>query len=459
MLFRKSQNPANIASAEPTFAGDAGMPSEWETAVDAMLAGAYGKVPAGSDSLGKKLRQLADQMAEQGLLEAKHIVDLSIVCAESVTGAAEMMRDINAVEANTHTIAAASEELVASVRDIAQTSESASADATNAQAVAARSLSDSARAVESMQHIANAVEAAAGKVSALAEASAQIGEIVNQIEAIAKQTNLLALNATIEAARAGEMGKGFAVVASEVKNLANQTAKATDDIRTRISGLRAEMAEIVTSMNSGAEAVQKGREVIDATGEGMREVSAQVESVTSKIHDIATILQQQSEASTEVAKGIEDILRLAKLNSVAVDKVVGTMERSDPVITSAVAELVKRDIPDLTVHLAKSDHMIWRRKLAQMVVGRIALKAGELADHHKCRLGKWCDAISDSGLKGHPAFKALEEPHKLVHAHGIEAARRFELGDIDGAIREIDLTAEASVDVMRLLDELGNRKA
>ena len=103
------------------------------------------------------------------------------------------------------------------------------------------------------------------RVDALARASQRIGEIVAQIEAIAKQTNLLALNATIEAARAGEAGKGFAVVATEVKNLANQTARATDDIRGRIATLKSDMDAIVATMRAGAETVGAGQEAVRLT--------------------------------------------------------------------------------------------------------------------------------------------------------------------------------------------------
>src|SRR3546814_11080388 len=88
------------------------------------------------------------------------------------------------------------------------------------------------------------------QVQGLAAAAQKIGEVVQLITDIASQTNLLALNATIEAARAGEAGKGFAVVASEVKNLANETAKATDEVTGQITGIQAATREAVTAIQS-----------------------------------------------------------------------------------------------------------------------------------------------------------------------------------------------------------------
>jgi methyl-accepting chemotaxis protein len=310
-----------------------------------------------------------------------------------------------------------------------------------------------------MEDISHAVESTAARVDALNAASAQIGDIINQIEAIAKQTNLLALNATIEAARAGEAGKGFAVVASEVKNLANQTAKATDTIRQRIEGLRGEMGAIVVSMQGGAEAVKKGREVIAAAGGGMRDVSTQINAMTSQIQDISAILTQQSGVSSHISESIQVIADMAARNTENITDTIGLLDKTDPIVAAKVADLAKREILNFTVVVAQSDHMIWRKKLSNMLVGVAKLDPKELADHHGCRLGKWYDGVEDQSLRGDATFSHLESPHREVHAHGIEAARLYNGGDLAGAIEEVKKASEASKGVMADLRQLAEAGA
>ena len=168
---------------------------------------------------------------------------------------------------NVGTVAAATEELTASINEVS------------------RQVSESTRMARGAVEDANRTNAT---ISGLVSAAQKIGEVVGLINDIASQTNLLALNATIEAARAGEAGKGFAVVASEVKNLANQTAKATEEISSQIN-------EMQTVTGSAVDAI-KG---ITGSIQRMSEITA----------TIAAAVEQQGAATTEIARNILDASR------------------------------------------------------------------------------------------------------------------------------------------------------
>ena len=160
-----------------------------------------------------------------------------------------------------------------------------------------------------------------GAINGLNQAAQKIGEVVNLITEIASQTNLLALNATIEAARAGEAGKGFAVVANEVKHLANQTARATDEISSQIESMRTATHQAVGAVRNIA---SKIREINDnATGiadtteqqsaavadmsRSIRNVAADVQTVANTIGDVASTAGTATEAAGQVLIAAGDL--------------------------------------------------------------------------------------------------------------------------------------------------------
>jgi methyl-accepting chemotaxis protein len=164
------------------------------------------------------------------------------------------------------------------------------------------SISEIARQVTQSADIARVAVDEADQTNAtmrgLAAAAQKIGEVVTLIQSIASQTNLLALNATIEAARAGEAGKGFAVVASEVKALANQTAKATEDISTQIAAIQAETGRAVAAIGTIGGTIGRMSEIAAAIASAVEEQGAATQDIS---HNIQIVARGTAEVSVNVA--------------------------------------------------------------------------------------------------------------------------------------------------------------
>ena len=149
------------------------------------------------------------------------------------------------------------------------------------------------------------------KVSGLAEAASKIGDIVSLIQEIAEQTNLLALNATIEAARAGEAGKGFSVVASEVKALANQTARATEEISTQISAIQNSTGDAVTAISAITETMNKVNSYTTSIADAMEEQGAATREISQSISQASDGANKVSENISGVSVSVADTSRSA----------------------------------------------------------------------------------------------------------------------------------------------------
>ena len=395
------------------------------------------------------------ERAQTRLTMLRDMVAAGVRTGETMIRLGQMKQAISEASERAQGIAAAVEELGTSINSISENSTVASQESQTAEQAANGGVASAGKAITAIEQIAGAANQTASEVNTLATESSQIGEIVGQIERIASQTNLLALNATIEAARAGEAGKGFAVVATEVKNLATQTAKATEDIRHRIERLRARMDAMVAAITQSVTAVAQGREVISGLGGQLEEISARVGATTRKMGEISAILVQQSAASTEVSQGTNKIAELSARNNDEINATLTSMDKLSELINTQVGSFSDLG-PRALVEIAKNDHANFKKRVADVVTGREKdLTADRLADHQTCRLGKWYESVQDDGIRDDPAFKALLEPHKRVHDSGKEALRRFAHGDHMGTMNQIERLESSSREVIDCLDRLG----
>jgi methyl-accepting chemotaxis protein len=199
---------------------------------------------------------------------------------------------------NVGTVAAAAEELSSSVAEISR-------QVTRSSEIANKAVSDAERTNATVQVLSTGAE--------------KIGEVVKLIHSIAAQTNLLALNATIEAARAGESGRGFAVVASEVKALANQTAKATEEISAQVAAMQASTSDAVSAINGITETIAQMSEItvsistsIEQQGEATREIARNIQQVAAGSSEISAHIGGVTTAATATGTAATDVLTNAR---------------------------------------------------------------------------------------------------------------------------------------------------
>ena len=258
-------------------------------------------------------RKLLHELAQRFESTVKGVVD---TVGEAATGiqqnATQMVRTADETASQTSAASRASDVASSNVQAVAGATEQLSASITEISGQVTQAADISNKAVRD-------AEKTNAEVRSLVDAANKVGEVVQLISDIANQTNLLALNATIEAARAGEAGKGFAVVASEVKNLASQTAKATEEISTQISGIQNATTGAAGAIQSIGETIAQINGIATAIAGAVEEQSAATTEISQSVNQAASGTQEVNQnisavqaAAAETGRVSSDVLKAAE---------------------------------------------------------------------------------------------------------------------------------------------------
>ena len=253
------------------------------------------------------------------------------------------------------------------------------------------------RIVGEMEGLTDKMGGMTENISGLSAMADSINTFVATISNISDQTNLLALNAAIEAARAGEAGRGFSVVADEVRALAKNTNVSANEVAELVNKIIRSTSETVTSVQD----IQSSNNQLSG---GVSSLNDDYSSIISCCNSMVTTINSSS---------IRAFVQTVKL-----------------------------------------DHIVWKGDVYAVASGMSNKDISEFADHTMCRLGKWYQSVGKDSFSHVSAFQRLDEPHKAVHFHGVEALKLLQSGDKNSAMNHLTKMEQASESVMDYLGQL-----
>lgn len=370
-----------------------------------------------------------------------------------------MIHDVNTQSEMVENVAANSEELSASTEDISsyvQDSYKATNDSIAITKESVDKINNSFSMIESTMEKTNEIREIMNLVTNEAK---RIDEMVVIIKGVADQTNLLALNASIEAARAGEHGRGFSVVADEIKKLAENTKEQVEFIRNVVGSLSSKIFNTATALEEASISFDESKVFIDdAVGSinGINDVLADIEN---SFASISANIEEQTAATQETSSNLmflNDKTVVLKENTIKTGKALYEVSKIVDDIRILAYEQAECIDPKTQIEVCISDHLIWRWRVYNMILGFESIDENTVGTHLTCRLGKWVSAQDTSNQTLESLLRKLESPHAELHNLAKEAARAYNNGDIEGAERYLEKMDLASKEVVGVLKQLKN---
>lgn len=381
-------------------------------------------------------------------------VSLAIALADAATSNGKSLQELSQASTETEIVAAATHELAVSVATVAERCGHVAGMAEEAQ----RSASEGLEVVEGLigdaARLGDAMLSASRGSTSLTDAVTEVERTASEISEVSHRTRMLALNAAVEAARAGETGRGFAVVAGEVKELAARTDALAGGIRTRLARLVGEIGELSASLASGEAMARDSMEKASNARERIGGISRGVVEAAEGIAMIAGLLEEQTEASREGAAANARICTRMRDARAAVEGNGSAVDAAASLGAELVDLSATRKVPGTDLLVAKSEHIALRKRLHDMLAGRVPVVVEGLSDASACGLALWF--LSEEGRHWSETFegKRVLGLHEDLHGLSADAGEAIRLGRTEESVALIDRTEECSAALCKAIDSL-----
>lgn len=373
----------------------------------------------------------------------------------------DMIRDVEHQMEMVEIIAASSEQSAASITEVSGFVRDSAAQSAAVGGLTAAGMQDASHAIALINQSFHETGEAKTRIQGVSQKTREIDNMVSIIRSVADQTNLLALNASIEAARAGEAGRGFAVVADEIKKLADNTKDSVEIIIQSVNSLREEIDRSVQSVELASDTFAAGRTALERLAGDMGKIDASVQSIRSNMQEVAGNIDEQSAASQEIASNLSTINentrslheKCNKTGQGIYDLSV-TFDAVRKKLLSGNAEISDRD----AVSLCIVDHLNWRWRIYNMILGYDKIDSTMVGNHTTCRLGRWIATRWQDKPNLKTYIQKIETPHKRLHELALSAVNAYNGGRVTEAERDLEQMDTTSKEIVKLLTELQSRE-
>ena len=355
-------------------------------------------------------------------------------------------------------VAAATEEMSSTAREIAKNAQAAAGEAGDTVKKTKEGSAALEELVSRMEQVEQAVKTMGESINQFVTRTQKIVELTDKVKEIAAQTNLLSLNAAIEAARAGEHGRGFAVVADEVRTLAEKSAQAAKEIEQVTQDIGGQSKEVEIKVKEGLSHLKNSQESLDVVTSVMSIADKAATQTSEQVMFIAAAAEEQSQVASEMANNLSSLSSGIEEIRDTFDKIDSSFDKIVKEQSNSIKTFSEWKFDCMLLNIVKADHLLWvTRVLDALGDKKVSLKSTELTDHHQCRLGKWYEGIGRSKYGDYQEFIELGQIHPKVHETGKALIDALNASDLDKANILADRLIDYKRQVIKTLDGLNNK--